>query len=203
MAETMSVVSAVALGKSRRGGSWGRRGDRRAGVVTGPELTNTSVGLDVGSHLRGRHQAEVALVRQPARENPVTSRRQLLRAGENVGDTGTTQGPRAGRFIIRADGEDAIEILLRERGFDVGEDISFDERLAGGLNIKGMTAVVGPVIVVSVPVAALSKLGGATRCMMDVVAGKGDLLVLAQAEAVQYSTLEGKFFAWEGTYRVQ
>jgi hypothetical protein len=63
------------------------------------------------------------------------------------------------------------------------EDVAFNQSVCVLADVKGVTGVVEPVVVVGVPEAVEFELGGAARGVVDVVSGEGYLVILAIAEA--------------------
>jgi hypothetical protein len=62
------------------------------------------------------------------------------------------------------------------------EDVTFDQGVGARADVESVAGVVEPVVVVGVPVAVELKLGRAAGGVVDVVAGEGDLVVLAVSE---------------------
>lgn len=62
------------------------------------------------------------------------------------------------------------------------EDVAFDKGVGVGADIEGVAGVVEPVVVKGMPVAIIFELGGAARGVVDVVVGKGYLVIIAQSQ---------------------
>lgn len=70
------------------------------------------------------------------------------------------------------------------RSVDVGKDVTLNQNIRVLADIECVTAIAVPVVIVGVPVVAKFNLGRAARGMMDVIVGKGYLIVLAITKTV-------------------
>lgn len=174
-----SIVRVGTLGDSGGGG----RADGAGGARSVAELTNTGVGLDVGSNFASSHDGDVGLTRGPAADHRAVTTGESTGADQSVGDTGASEGAGAGGNIAGVHGEYGTGVAVgQERSVDLDHHITLDQSTGVLANIEGMASVVVPVVVVRVPEAVELKLGGTARSVVDVVVGEGDLVIVAVSE---------------------
>lgn len=173
------IVRVGTLGDS--GG--GSRTDGAGGARSVAKLTNTGVGLDVGSNLASSHDGDVGLTRGPAADHRAVTAGESTRADQGVGDAGASEGAGASGDIAGVHGENGTGVAVgQERSVDLDHHITLDQSTGVLANIEGMAGVVEPVVVVRVPEAVELELGGTARSVVDVVVGEGDLVVVAVSE---------------------
>lgn len=194
----MVVSGVMAPGISRRGwsrtGRWDRaRGRGRSNTnaagssarTARTQLADTRVGLNIGGHLIRGHGLSITLALRPARENSFVIARQFAGTGQLIGNARTAERRGAGRCVLSVHGKSgAWRILGVHRRLDIGENVALNKYISPLTDVKGVTAVVLPKVVVCVPMAIELDLRRTARRVVDVVVSKSDLIALAIAEPV-------------------
>lgn len=149
------------------------------------QLADTSVAQNGRLDLARGVDTDARLAPGPAGEDGRVTGRKSARRDERVGRTGTAQLRVTGRLVARGHGKSLAGGTVGEQGsVDPVKDVALDQGVGAGTDIKGMAGVVEPVVVVGVPVAVELELGRATRSVVDVVAGEGDLVIFAVSETI-------------------